>query len=77
MKARKRVSAPSCLSTGGDLPRVGRQVRPEFSLICPGYPSRPEIQVLIDRELEHEDDQWLPSPSSRSPACGVSIRGSA
>ncbi len=51
----------------GDLPRVGRQVRPEFSLICPEYPSRPEIQVLIDRDLDHEDAQWRPQPQQQEP----------
>jgi len=51
----------------GDTPRVGRQVRPEFSLVCPGYPSRPEIQVLIDRDLDHEEAHWQPRPQEQEP----------
>jgi hypothetical protein len=38
----------------GDMPRVGVQCRPEFTLICPGYASKPDIRVTIDRELDHD-----------------------
>lgn len=50
-----RVNPPRLLVDWGDLPQVGHQARPEFSLVCPGYEAcRPEIRVTIDRELDHD-----------------------
>jgi hypothetical protein len=46
--------APRLLVDWGELPRVGRQCRPEFSLVCPSYPGRPEIHLAVDRELDHD-----------------------
>lgn len=49
-------AAPRLLVDWGELPRVGHQVRPEFNLLCPGYEnSRPEVRVVIDRQLDHDD----------------------
>lgn len=51
-----RVNPPRLLVDWGELPQVGHQVRPDFSLVCPGYEAcRPEIRVTIDRELDHND----------------------
>jgi hypothetical protein len=43
-----------------DLPRVERQVRPEFSLICPGYPSRPADKppTTFEYPLGPENDNF-------------------
>ena len=38
----------------GDMPRVGVQCRPEFTLICPDDVSKPDIHIKIDRELDHD-----------------------
>ncbi|MCP4813384.1 MAG: hypothetical protein GY888_12805, partial [Planctomycetaceae bacterium] len=48
------VVAPRLLVDWGDLPRVGYQARPEFSLLCPAYSARPEIQIKVDRDLDHD-----------------------
>lgn len=51
------VAIPRLLVDWGDLPQVGHQVRPEFSLLCQGYEhSRPEVRVTVDRELDQDDD---------------------
>ena len=51
-----QVTAPRLLVDWGDLPKVGHQVRPEFTLLCPGYEqSRPEVRVIVDRELDHDE----------------------
>jgi hypothetical protein len=47
-------SAPRLLVDWGEIPQVGHQVRPEFSLICPSYSTRPEIMIRVDRELDHD-----------------------
>ena len=55
--AHPKFSFPRLLVDWGELPRVGHQVRPEFSLLCPGYEDfRPELRVTVDRELDHEED---------------------
>lgn len=46
--------APRLLVDWGELPRVGYQVRPEFSLLCPAYSARPDVQVKVDRDLDHD-----------------------
>lgn len=52
-----RTAAPRLLIDWGELPRVGHQVRPEFSLLCPGYEtSRPEVRVVVDGELDQEGE---------------------
>lgn len=48
----------------GELPRVGHQVRPEFSLICPQYASRPEVTVRVDQDLDHDDTDRLRRPQA-------------
>ena len=50
---------PRLLVDWGDLPRVGNQVRPEFSLLCPKYASRPEIQIHVDADLDHDPNDAL------------------
>ncbi|MEY4566186.1 MAG: hypothetical protein RLY14_1156 [Planctomycetota bacterium] len=47
---------PRLLVDWGELPRVGHQVRPEFSLICPAYETRPEIKISVDRDLDHDEN---------------------
>jgi hypothetical protein len=44
---------PRLLVDWGELPRVGHQCRPEFSLLCPTNKGRPEIHIKIDDELDH------------------------
>jgi hypothetical protein len=55
---------PRLLVDWGDLPRVGYQVRPEFSLICPEYPSRPDVIVRVDQQLDHDDTDRSRRPHS-------------
>lgn len=56
-RALPAAAAPRLLVDWGELPRVGHQVRPEFSLLCPGYEqSRPEVRVTVDRDLDHDDE---------------------
>ena len=50
---------PRLLVDWGELPRVGYQVRPEFSLLCPAYESRPEVQVKVDQDLDHNANDPL------------------
>ena len=45
---------PRLLVDWGEKPCVGYQVRPEFNLICPAYATRPEVNVQIDRDLDHD-----------------------
>ena len=53
------VAVPRLLVDWGELPRVGYQVRPEFSLLCPAYSARPEIQIKVDLDLRSLDlDLW-------------------
>ena len=58
------VSGPRLLVDWGELPRVGYQVRPELSLICPDYPSRPDILVCVDQDLDHDATDRLRRPQS-------------
>jgi len=55
-------AAPRLLVDWGELPRVGHQVRPEFSLLCPQYSSRPELTISVDQELDHNVDDVLRRP---------------
>ena len=58
------VAAPRLLVDWGDLPRVGHQVRPEFSLLCQQYSSRPDVQISVDRELDHDATDPLRRPQN-------------
>ncbi len=58
---------PRLLVDWGELPRVGVQVRPEFSLLCPAYQGRPEIEVHVDRDLDHQSDDPLRRPQIDEP----------
>ena len=49
----KQDVAPRLLVDWGELPRVGNQVRPEFSLLCPKYSSKPELHISVDCDLDH------------------------
>ena len=60
-------TAPRLLVDWGELPRVGFQVRPEFSLLCPAYASRPELRVSVDRELDHDASDSLRRPRADEP----------
>ena len=46
--------SPRLLVDWGELPRVGFQSRPAFSLICSGEQGEPRIRVTVDRELDHD-----------------------
>ena len=48
----------------GELPRMGYQVRPEFTLVCPGYTGRPTVRISVDRELDHDPQDRLRRPIS-------------
>ena len=52
-------TTPRLLVDWGELPKVGYQVRPEFSLLCPAYDSRPEVQIKVDQDLEHNENDPL------------------
>ena len=43
----------------GELPQVGRNARPLFSLITKGISSRPSIRVQVDRSLDHDPSDPL------------------
>lgn len=58
---------PRLLVDWGDLPKVGYQVRPEFSLLCAGYTCRPEIAIKVDRDLDHDADDPLRRPKIDEP----------
>lgn len=47
-------ASPRLLVDWGELPRVGFQSRPGFSLICSGEQGEPKIRVTVDRELDHD-----------------------
>ena len=55
---------PRLLVDWGELPRVGHQVRPEFSLLCPEYSSRPDVQIRVDRDLDHDETDALRRPQA-------------
>ena len=61
------VNTPRLLVDWGELPRVGYQVRPEFSLLCPAYSARPEIQIKVDRDLDHDANDALRRPQIDEP----------
>jgi len=61
------VATPRLLVDWGDLPRVGYQARPEFSLLCPAYSARPEIQIKVDRDLDHDANDPLRRPQIDEP----------
>ena len=61
------VAAPRLLVDWGELPQVGYQVRPEFSLLCPAYSARPEIQIKVDRDLDHDANDPLRRPLIDEP----------
>jgi len=62
--------APRLLVDWGELPRVGNQVRPEFSLLCPKYSSRPELQISVDRDLDHNPQDPCDALRKMKRACG-------
>ena len=59
--------APRLLVDWGELPRVGNQVRPEFSLLCPKYASKPELHISVDRDLDHNPQDPLRRPQEDEP----------
>ncbi len=61
------VATPRLLVDWGELPQVGYQVRPEFSLLCPAYSARPEIQIKVDRDLDHDANDPLRRPQIDEP----------
>jgi hypothetical protein len=48
----------------GELPQIGSTARPQFTLVCSGFDSRPEVQVTVDRDLDHD-----PGDPQRRPRC--------
>ncbi len=53
---------PRLLVDWGELPQLGHQARPAFSLICPEHCGEPQISIRIDRELDHDPDDPLLTP---------------
>ena len=51
LTARQR---PRLLVDWGELPQVGRQARPLFTLIASGVSGRPVIKVNVDRSLDND-----------------------
>jgi hypothetical protein len=58
----RETPLPRLLVDWGDLPCVGHQVRPEFSLLCAAYSSRPDVQISIDQDLDHDATHRLQRP---------------
>ncbi len=56
--------APRLLVDWCELPRVGHQVRPEFSLICPFFNSKPELSIGVDPELDHDPRHAMRRPQA-------------
>ncbi len=56
--------APRLLVDWCELPRVGHQVRPEFSLICPFFNSKPELLIGVDEDLDHDPDHAMRRPQA-------------
>ncbi len=50
----------------GDMPRVGHQCRPAFTLVCPTYLGRPDIHVTIDRDLDHDASDCQARPKTEA-----------
>jgi hypothetical protein len=50
---------PRLLVDWGELPQVGRKVSPEFSLLCPAYTDRPNVNVQVDKDLDHDPNDSL------------------
>lgn len=61
------AATPRLLVDWGDLPRVGNQARPEFSLLCPRYSSRPELRIHVDQALDHDSTDALRRPQQDEP----------
>jgi hypothetical protein len=59
---------PRLLVDWGELPRVGHTCRPEFSLICPAYVGCPEVQVVVDRELDPDAEILHIRPQNIAPS---------
>lgn len=50
-------ASPRLIVDWGSLPQVGHQARPRMLLVCPPYyHGRPNLQIRIDRELDHDFD---------------------
>ncbi len=62
-----KAATPRLLVDWGDLPRVGNQARPEFSLLCPRYSSRPELRIHVDQSLDHDSTDARRRPQQDEP----------
>lgn len=62
---------PRLLVDWGELPIVGRQVSPEFSLLCPHYHSRPDVHIRVHQDLDHNPND--PQRRLQSDAEGLWI----
>lgn len=62
--ARHESASPRLFVDWGELPQVGHQVRPEFSLLCPQYSSRPDVHVRVDADLDHDPIDRLRRPQA-------------
>ena len=54
--------SPRLLVNWGELPRIGHQVRPEFSLLCPVSLGAPDIAVSVDSDLDHNPEEPTRQP---------------
>jgi hypothetical protein len=62
IEERKAPVPPRLFVDWGELPRMGYQVRPEFTLVCPGYTTRPTVRISVDKELDHDPNDRLRRP---------------
>ncbi len=54
-----KSAVPRLFVDWGELPRIGSTARPQFSLVCPAYASKPELRIMVDRDLDHENrEHW-------------------
>ncbi|MGZ0174381.1 MAG: hypothetical protein ACKVHE_33170 [Planctomycetales bacterium] len=62
IEERKAPVPPRLFVDWGELPRMGHQVRPEFTLVCSGYTTRPTVRINVDKELDHDPNDRLRRP---------------
>ncbi|MDA0282501.1 MAG: FHA domain-containing protein [Planctomycetota bacterium] len=61
-ESRSLTQHPRLLVNWGELPRIGHQVRPEFSLLCPVSLGFPDIAVTVDSDLDHNSEEPTRQP---------------
>lgn len=61
-RAEHEPDRPRLLVNWGELPRIGHQVRPEFSLLCPSHLGAPVVAASVDSDLDHNPENPLHKP---------------